>query len=329
MKTYTFPYYISFGPGDNVEDEITISLSEKDSRRIVSSAEKENRRHLYEDEDIRDIFDTVQKSIVDSLVAKTLNDPLEQEAFGFDSKSDLSETDIKTFLDGLNIGINYPEKLQSLKTKNIGKVVQSEAEIVIIDRAVVDAYIKDAEHQNQIVYTDRGETLIYVSRRYSGKLNIKAGVKTIERGVLSGRTKITEVIIQEGLEEVGDSAFEGCTSLIKVDIPGSVRKVGFNAFSKCEKLKTIILHEGIKEIDSTAFRFCSNLNELYIPSTVELFNAFTCSYWNGIKKIHFAGVNTKIDDSRGGNLKGQVLYVKEGSLAEEYAKRHMIEYICE
>ncbi len=45
-----------------------------------------------------------------------------------------------------------------------------------------------------------------------------------------------DVVIPDGVTEIGKDAFSGCTGLTSVTIPDSVTAIGKSAFSGCEKL---------------------------------------------------------------------------------------------
>ena len=50
---------------------------------------------------------------------------------------------------------------------------------------------------------------------------------------------LRRITIPEGIEEIGESAFQGCSKLEKVVIPKSVKMIGQNAFKGC---KMVIKH---------------------------------------------------------------------------------------
>lgn len=52
-----------------------------------------------------------------------------------------------------------------------------------------------------------------------------------------GNTKITEIIIPEGYQMIGEEAFQGCTGLKKVVIGSTVKYIGNAAFEACPNLK--------------------------------------------------------------------------------------------
>ena len=50
---------------------------------------------------------------------------------------------------------------------------------------------------------------------------------------------ISELILNDGLEQIGSNAFSNLTSLVEIEIPSSVSYVGSNAFSGCTELRNI------------------------------------------------------------------------------------------
>ena len=91
----------------------------------------------------------------------------------------------------------------------------------------------------------------------------------IENGVLIKYTgKETEVVIPDGVTEIGAKAFRDSDTLAAVTIPDSVTSIGDEAFSGCCLLKAITIPDGVKSIGKMAFARCTALNELYIPESV-------------------------------------------------------------
>ena len=67
-------------------------------------------------------------------------------------------------------------------------------------------------------------------------VTIPYSVRIIGKMAFTG-TPITNVIIGESVEFIGDSAFEECKNLTKISIPNSVETIGKMGFSGCNSLK--------------------------------------------------------------------------------------------
>lgn len=114
-------------------------------------------------------------------------------------------------------------------------------------------------------------------------------------GAYRGRTDLTEIVIPDGVKEIGDYTFSGCTDLKSVTIPASVKCIGMGAFEGCTSLQKIQydnrnvftaiknaftgrgLFDNSLTISESAFKGCYNLKTLYIPH-----------YVNSIKEGAFA-----------------------------------------
>lgn len=335
MKTIKFPYFVSFGKLDSVSCEIELSISDKDAKRLEKSAKEGGKFRLNEDEDLSDLYDKVYQKIILKEKDALLSDPSQVKDFlswedGYSEDLPITEEQIDYYLDSLAIGINYPEDLQLLEKSVVKKKKQTKCESVTIDRSKAHEYIYEDGNKDKVVYVDGGETLYYVPSKYTGSFTIPSSVKRLEPGSVFNpfrkRNKITEIIIEEGLTEIPEWAFDGCDSLERIVIPGSVKKIDYNAFTKCRHLKKVELSEGLTEIHNTAFRYCSDLEQLQIPASVVTVSMHITSYDSGIKSLIFEGMATTIDDTmcRGDEWEKVTVYAKEGSVAKSFAKEHGI-----
>lgn len=64
---------------------------------------------------------------------------------------------------------------------------------------------------------------------------------------------LTEVVIEDGVTEIGNQTFQGCTGLTKVTIPNSVKKIGTWSFYMCKGLKNVDIPANM-EIGDSSFR---------------------------------------------------------------------------
>lgn len=97
------------------------------------------------------------------------------------------------------------------------------------------------------------------------------------------KSKITSVVIGNGVTSIGNYAFEDCSALKKLDIPQSVTEIGSKAFRGCSALTSLALPETVNRIGNTAFQGCSNLETINIPSGVKLIEKDT---FHGCEKLN-------------------------------------------
>ena len=64
---------------------------------------------------------------------------------------------------------------------------------------------------------------------------------------------LTEVVIEDGVTEIGKDVFQGCVGLTKVMIPDSVKKIGTWSFYMCKGLKNVDIPANM-EIGDSSFR---------------------------------------------------------------------------
>ena len=89
-----------------------------------------------------------------------------------------------------------------------------------------------------------------------GKLTINTNVR---EGQFQGRTDIREVVIEEGVTEIGANAFERCTGLTLLTLPAGLRIIGDRAFKGCSSLASVTFPAGLHTIGEEAFYECSSL----------------------------------------------------------------------
>lgn len=97
-----------------------------------------------------------------------------------------------------------------------------------------------------------------------------------------------EIIIEDGITNIGNYAFRGCHQCISVIIPDSVTKIGTYAFYECYNIKTLKIPDAVTTIGNSAFYNCTGLKELTMPISANIYNSGdTFGYCNNIEKIIF------------------------------------------
>lgn len=83
-----------------------------------------------------------------------------------------------------------------------------------------------------------------------------------------------EVTIPDGVIDIGDEAFGGCTSLTSVTIPNSVTSICNGAFWNCTGLTSITIPDGVTDIGNSAFDGCTSLTSVTIPNKLTDIRAY-------------------------------------------------------
>lgn len=81
------------------------------------------------------------------------------------------------------------------------------------------------------------------------------------QGVPWDRNRIREVVIEEGVTSIGDSAFHSCANLTSVQIADSVASIGSNAFF-ASGLTSVRIPNTVRETGSYAFANCAALTSV-------------------------------------------------------------------
>lgn len=90
------------------------------------------------------------------------------------------------------------------------------------------------------------------------------------------RKDISNVIISDGITDIGESAFYACSNLSYVEMPNSIKEIWKYAFGFCSSLSSIVIPDGVEWIDDGAFSVCG-LGTITIPSSVEDIAAY--AFW--------------------------------------------------
>lgn len=94
---------------------------------------------------------------------------------------------------------------------------------------------------------------------YSRPLHVEASVvfegktypvKKIDTRAFQNVTEVREIVIDEGIEDIGNYAFYGCTNLKSIFIPSSVMGIGEGLFGSCYNLTSVEVDPDNESFDS-------------------------------------------------------------------------------
>ena len=96
----------------------------------------------------------------------------------------------------------------------------------------------------------------------------KTSDNTIGRYMFRDCSKLTSIILPNGITSIGESAFRGCAGLTSITIPDKVVSIGEYAFYDCTGLTSIAISENVTSIGNMAFHYCIGLTSVVIPDNV-------------------------------------------------------------
>lgn len=106
------------------------------------------------------------------------------------------------------------------------------------------------------------------------RVQVHPSVTIIPEGAFGNRQQLEEVVLCEGLLEIGEAAFQYCKSLKRISIPSTVTIIHQYAFGACDNLEEIELCDGLQEIGDEAFNCCYALKRLTIPNITQQLTEF-------------------------------------------------------
>lgn len=129
------------------------------------------------------------------------------------------------------------------------------------------------------------------------KIKLPDTIKTIEDNAFDRARSLQEIELNEGLETIGEDAFNGCSALEKIEFPSTLKSIGEWAFARCELLTEVELPEGFEELGKFSFSDCTAIKKISIPSTLNKLHFISekggnCGYefdTTSVEEFTFAG----------------------------------------
>lgn len=137
------------------------------------------------------------------------------------------------------------------------------------NRLVINTTAKDTESQYPSGFV---ACLSVCFEKFTGKWERTMGYwyddPTILKGKLYSQKEMpSEIVIPEGITEIGEGVFMDCNQIEKVTLPSTLKVIGKGAFKDCTNLKEINIPYGVTTIGERAFENCTSVY-MVLPDTV-------------------------------------------------------------
>lgn len=130
-----------------------------------------------------------------------------------------------------------------------------------------------------------GEMKNYTENQYTHKCNAPW---------YSESKSIKSVVIEKGVTNIGDYAFDYCKSLTNITIPNSVTSIGEWAFLSCSSLTSMTIPNSVTSIGGAAFTHCRSLTSITIPNSITSIDGFTFNDCDSLTSITIPNSVTSI-----------------------------------
>ena len=133
---------------------------------------------------------------------------------------------------------------------------------ILFERAIDQG--ENTQYANPLYYAGN----LYLNNTLVDDLVIPNGVTEIGFQAFAYCTSITSVTIPEGVTSLGKGAFLGCSNLSSIKLPTSLTNLGTYTFFGCSNLTSIKIPNNVTIIGEYTFENCTNLTSVEIPSSV-------------------------------------------------------------
>lgn len=145
--------------------------------------------------------------------------------------------------------------------------------IDLLDATIVagdSAYLKNMDEDAYKITKDN----VLGSYMFDGmsrieKLYLPLNLTKIEKSALYGRYNLDYVFIPQGVKEIGDYAFKGCSQLSSLVLPDSLEIIGYQPFS--EGIKSIRIPRTVQELSNSGIGEIEDIYMEWPPEEVEKF----------------------------------------------------------
>lgn len=189
------------------------------------------------------------------------------------------------------------------------------------------SYVLDKNNNAMITAYNGSASSITIPNQIDGYKVTKIGQHAFNESRNKTNGKIlTNVVVSEGIIELGDFSFVGCTSLNSITLPESLNNLGFQTFVGCTNLSKINIPSKVEMLTPNVFQE-TNISEIIIPENVKEIGSGAFRICKNLKKVTINSKTLKISDDAFEYCNNDlVLYGYEGSTTQKFANNKKIKF---
>ncbi len=147
------------------------------------------------------------------------------------------------------------------------------------------ATFKDSALQKATIQTNSLITYLLSGASKLTEVVIESEITSIPNYAFQNCTSLEKFTIPETVTTIGDGAFYGCTALTSITIPNSVTSIGQYAFTGCTALTSVNFGTGLKTVGNSVFNGCTALTSITIPDGVETMGNYVFQNCTALKSV--------------------------------------------
>jgi len=116
-------------------------------------------------------------------------------------------------------------------------------------------------------------------------VSLPDGITDIGQSSFEGCSALSQIRIPSTVKNLGPSCFSG-SGLTSLEVPGSVTNIGNSVCYNCRSLGSVVMHSGVVSIESFAFSYCyGSLKTVVLPETVTFIGSDAFYKSTGIESV--------------------------------------------
>ena len=180
-------------------------------------------------------------------------------------------------------------------------------------------------------YTDSGPYMYYtytpwqVSRTTIKEIILEDGITNIGSYAFCKSYYLPKIELPDTVTTIGEGGFYYCKRLADVKLSKRLVSIGKEAFFQCEALESIAIPESVKRIEERAFTGSILLDDVVLPYSVEYIGPSAFKNCGKLSKLTIYNRNCEIADSVVGE--NTVIYGYKFSTAATYAEKNNLSFV--